>query len=164
MTKKSKTILCRDIHDTWHRVPISKLTGFRPSVYGVIIRDKKVLLSPQFDGYDFPGGGIELGETIEHALSREVFEETGLRVKPGKLVVVENSFFKHWVKGKHTQTILLYYTARVIGGRITAKNLAPSERSYVQQAQWIDLKKVSRLKFYNPVDSAAIIRKAAVIR
>lgn len=123
-----------------------------------------MLLSPQFDGYDFPGGGIELGETIEQALVREVYEETGLHVKTGKLITVENSFFKHWIKGKHTQTILMYYTARVIDGRITTKNLAASERSYVKPAEWIDLKKVSKLKFYNPVDSPAIIRKAAATR
>lgn len=155
-----KTVLARDIHDHWHRIPVSKLSKFRPSIYGVIIKGNKVLLSPQFDGYDFPGGGIELGETFAQALSREVFEETGMRIKIGKLITVQNSFFKHWVKGTFTQTILIYFAARITGGTLTTKHLAASETSYVKKAEWVDIKKIGKLKFYNPVDSAAIIRAA----
>lgn len=32
-------------------------------------------------GFDFPGGGLEVGELMLDALSREVFEETGLAVE-----------------------------------------------------------------------------------
>ena len=160
MTRKSKTNLCRDINDKWHRVPVSKLTGFRPSVYGVIIRGNKVLLSPQWDGYDFPGGGVNLGETIEHALVREVWEETGLRVKAGRLVSVQDSFFILPNNGKPVQSILMFYSCRVVGGKLSTKHFDEYEKSYARIAEWVDLKKVGTLKFYNPVDSPAIIRKA----
>lgn len=59
-----KTITCIDLDKNTYKVESSTLS-WRPSVYGIIIRDDNILLVPQWDGYDLPGGGIELGETIE---------------------------------------------------------------------------------------------------
>ncbi len=36
--------------------------------------------------YDLPGGKLEYGETTEEALTREVFEELNIKIKPGKFV------------------------------------------------------------------------------
>ncbi len=80
MQNKNKKIVCQDINGKQYEASIKELS-FRPSVYGVIIQDNKILLSKQWDGYDFPGGGVDLGETIEEALTREVKEETGLNVE-----------------------------------------------------------------------------------
>ena len=56
----------------------------RPSARAVILKDGKVLLNhvARFDCYEFPGGGIEPGETPECAMQREVGEETGRIVIP----------------------------------------------------------------------------------
>ena len=56
----------------------------RPSARAIIVKDGRVLLNhlSKFDCYEFPGGGIEAGETPERALRREVAEETGRIVVP----------------------------------------------------------------------------------
>ncbi len=87
-----QTVLCHDIDGGTHVASVDQLS-FRPSVYGVVVQDSKVLLSRQWEGYDFPGGAIELGETIEEALVREVREETGLIVKQGSVLATEHDFF-----------------------------------------------------------------------
>ena len=52
---------------------------FRVCVYGVIVHDDKILLTPWRDGWDFPGGGMEVDETITETLDREIHEETGIQ-------------------------------------------------------------------------------------
>lgn len=64
----------------------------RSVVRGVIIRDNKLLLVEIDDEsglhYNFPGGGIELDETLYDALKREMWEETRAIVTVGRLLVV----------------------------------------------------------------------------
>lgn len=60
-------------------------------VGGVVIHEGRVLLirrgkEPLRGRWVIPGGTVELGETLEQALSREVAEETGLEVVPGELL------------------------------------------------------------------------------
>lgn len=55
------------------------------AVSAAIFRDGKVLLvrrarSPGKGFYSLPGGRVEFGESLHQALSREVDEETGLRI------------------------------------------------------------------------------------
>ena len=56
----------------------------RPSARAIILKDGKVLLNyvSKYNCYEFPGGGIEAGETPECAVQREVTEETGRIVVP----------------------------------------------------------------------------------
>ena len=59
----------------------------RPSVRGIIIKDKKIAMihSLKYDYYKFPGGGIEPGESDVDALIRETAEEAGLNVIPDSI-------------------------------------------------------------------------------
>ena len=54
-----KKIICHDINKKRYEIDSSQLI-YRPSVYGVLIEKGKVLLSKQYDGYDFPGGGVAM--------------------------------------------------------------------------------------------------------
>jgi len=141
-------------------VPVDELV-FRPSVYGVIIKDDKVLFIPQWDGYDFPGGGVEKGETLEQALLREVKEETGLRVEKDRIIACEQDFFRdHRYKDISYHSILIYFLCVNPEGEISTDGFDELEKEYARKAEWINVRKVHTLKFYNPVDYVSIIQQA----
>src|SRR6266478_2668454 len=86
-------ITCIDVHGVARDFDSTELK-WRPSAYGIVIKDQKILLSPQFgDKYDLPGGGVDLKEKLEEAVVREVKEETGIDVKNPKYLGFEESFF-----------------------------------------------------------------------
>lgn len=53
----------------------------RPGAYGVAIRDDEILIEKACLGWFLPGGGVEPDETVEEALVREVFEESGYSLR-----------------------------------------------------------------------------------
>lgn len=157
--KKEKNVVCRDIKGNKFKFPAKKLK-WRPSVYGVIVENNKVLLSKQWDGYDFPGGGIDLGETIEEALRREVWEETGVKIKIIDVIYSIEDFHKMHSTGRCVHSILVYYLCKKIGGKLSTANFDEHEKKYADMPEWIDLKKAKKIKFYNPIDSVSLIKKA----
>ncbi|WP_209972405.1 NUDIX hydrolase [Paenibacillus eucommiae] len=64
----------------------------RVRVTGVLIEDGSILLVKQKVSSDrnwsLPGGKVEVGESLENALLREMSEETGLEIKIKKLLYV----------------------------------------------------------------------------
>jgi len=154
----SAKITCRTIDGKKQEFDVDELT-FRPSAYGLAIKDGKILLSPQWDGYDFPGGGVDKGERLEAAVIREVKEETGLDVTVGDLLLVADDFFVHPRSGKPLHSVLLFYRCEVIGGSLSDEGLTEFERGIAKLAEWVDIDKALGAKFYNPIDSPALIRK-----
>ena len=63
------------------------------NVVAAIIRDKDKIFATQRgygdfkDGWEFPGGKIEPGETPEEALAREIFEELEAEIAVGDLLI-----------------------------------------------------------------------------
>jgi nucleoside triphosphatase len=89
-----QVIECESIYGYKKLIPKDKLF-FRPSAYGILVNDGKILLvkTRSTGKYFFPGGAVELGERIEEALKREVIEETGLEIEIEHLFHFKEVFF-----------------------------------------------------------------------
>ena len=60
-------------------------------VAAVVLRSAEILLirrgrEPMLGAWSLPGGALELGETTAEGVAREVFEETGIRVRPVEII------------------------------------------------------------------------------
>ena len=83
---------------SWHmsHVPAQEYYASLPKHIagaGAIFHDtggKVLLVKPSYrDSWEVPGGGLEHGEYPFQAAAREVKEETGLELRPGRLLAVE---------------------------------------------------------------------------
>src|SRR3989338_303448 len=114
----TKIVDAYDLFDNIHQRELKNFK-FRPSAYGILREGNKVLFKrhPAIKKYDLPGGGIELDETITDGLIREFMEETGLMIKVGKLISVEDTYFTY--NGEDAHGILIFYEVEKISGELT---------------------------------------------
>ena len=75
---------------------------------------------PPLEGrWTIPGGTVELGEGLEQALVREMLEETGLRVRPLKLLTVFDRILRENQRVRYHYVIVDYW-CEVLGGELRA--------------------------------------------
>jgi nucleoside triphosphatase len=69
------------------------------------------------DKFTVPGGHIELGESAEEAIKREVKEETGLDVEPIKLLLVQQAIYPANYY-KHEHFIFMDYLCKTLNSEV----------------------------------------------
>lgn len=73
-------------------LPLDKKAIFRVSTYAIIEHNDSLLMirdGRSEQGLEFPGGGIELGQSPQEALLREVKEETGYTIDIHSIEIVD---------------------------------------------------------------------------
>ncbi|MGH9862373.1 MAG: NUDIX hydrolase [Candidatus Acidiferrales bacterium] len=94
-------------------------------VGGVVVREGSVLLvkrgaEPLRGQWSLPGGAVELGETLEEAVVRELCEETGLAVRVLELVEALERITRDDTGRPHYHYVLLDYLCQAVGGTLHA--------------------------------------------
>ena len=71
-----------------------------------------------------PGGGMESGESVTEACQREVWEETGLRIRVKRLVGVysHSDQLVVYPDGNKAHIVALHFEAEIVGGLPTLSN------------------------------------------
>jgi mutator protein MutT len=151
-----------DIEGKTFEVPVSELS-WRPSAYGIVIKDDAVLLVRQFSTkHDLPGGGVDLGETPEEAVVREMKEETGLQVVNPTFIGFTSNFFTFSHAAHNTsQCLLFYYVCEFVHGEISTDGFGEWEKQYAQIAEWVPLGKLDAIVPASSIDFRDYIKKAA---
>jgi 8-oxo-dGTP diphosphatase len=70
--------------------------------------------------WSLPGGVLEAGETLEQGVVREVREETGLEVKPLKVLEIFERIIRDVDGATEYHYVLIDYICRITGGSLRA--------------------------------------------
>jgi 8-oxo-dGTP diphosphatase len=92
---------------------------------GAIVEHGRVVLikrryEPLAGQWSLPGGTLELGETLEAAVAREMLEETGLEVDVGPVVDVFDRILLDPEERVRYHFVLIDYLCRSVGGALRA--------------------------------------------
>jgi ADP-ribose pyrophosphatase len=93
-------------------------------VGGVVLIDGRVVLirrgkEPLRGRWVIPGGTVELGETLQDALVREMQEETGLLVRPREVVLVFDRIQREGTSVEY-HYVVIDYACEYVSGELKA--------------------------------------------
>jgi 8-oxo-dGTP diphosphatase len=127
-------------------------------VGAVVIDGTKVLLvrrgqEPLKGEWSLPGGALELGETLQQGVVREVLEETGLIVAPGGIIEILDRISQDEASARvRYHYVLIDFVCRVTGGA-----LCPATDA--EEVQWVERDQLQNGFRLAPV-TVSVIEKA----
>ena len=88
------------------------------------------VLPGQYDFWVAPGGGVKGDESYEEAAAREVREETGLTVRVGRLLYIED------LVNPQCRFVKFWFAAQLIGGELDFSH--PEARAeHIAEGAWL---------------------------
>lgn len=137
---------------------------FKYRVSGIIILDHQLLVERYTkDSYCLPGGYVNMGETSEEAILRELKEEINVDFQISKFAGIAENFFVNF-KGEQTHSIDFYYYVSFQNKEdihdIDYKRLEDDHGKMVQHdLKWIDLDALKNVELKPSTIRDAIIHK-----
>ena len=120
----------------------------RLAAYAVIVEDGQVLLALWNEAdqprWTLPGGGVEMPETVQEGVVREVREESGYAVDLGPLLGVHSYVIpperRRRGKGRPMKAVRVLFQASVTSGELTREIGGSTD-----ECRWFDLDEVPAL-------------------
>ncbi len=124
---------------------------FRLRAAGIIIENGCVLFATNDSEkyYYSIGGGVELHETMEDAVKREVFEETGIHYEIDRLAFIHENFFSRddgMFKGLTCHEITFYFLMKSRGTQ--ELNSHSFTQGFEEKMCWLQIDKLDEYEAY----------------
>jgi 8-oxo-dGTP diphosphatase len=121
----------------------------RLAAYGLVTEGDRVLLAlwngTEPGSWTMPGGGVEIDESPEQAVVRELLEETGYEVAVGPLLGVRTHVVpperRLRANGRAMKAVQVVYRVSVVGG-----SLRNEEAGSTDEARWIPIGEVPMIR------------------
>jgi 8-oxo-dGTP diphosphatase len=99
----------------------------RVGVHALVIKNMRVLLikrggEPSKGMWGIPGGGVEIGETVDEAVKRELLEECSIDIEVERFLDYEDYIERDKDGKTRYHFIVLYVLARETGGEAKAQS------------------------------------------
>ncbi len=114
------------------------------AVSAAIIRDNRVLIvrraKPPSEGfYTLPGGGVEAGESLHDAITREVMEETGIAIEPVAFAGYREAVRRDADGKVARHFVIMAFACRWLAGE-------PRLNEELAEARWLEPAEIAGLK------------------
>jgi ADP-ribose pyrophosphatase YjhB (NUDIX family) len=131
---------------------------FNVRVYGILIKDRQVLISDEFINgraiSKFPGGGLEFGEGTIDCVIREFKEELDLNIDVESHFYTTD-FFVVSAFSKESQVISIYYIVKALEEMrfaTTHRKFDFDRKEGAQSFRWLRLDEISEKDFTFDID------------
>lgn len=118
------------------------------AVGAVVFKDGRILLvrrgqPPSEDLWAIPGGSVEIGETLQQAVEREILEETGIKIRAGEPVFTFDAIERDGTGKVRFHYVIVDLTADYVSGN-------PKAGDDAVEARWVSAHEMKELRMSTP--------------